>query len=229
MMRRFTILIALTIVAAPAQASLMETLFPSLKKRDYNPYETMTAPFASDEVKEKTAPQSPILTQEDLEKNIPRPADTIALDLPHTAPGAIERWVVTAVSDALSHDGSGRANFDANARDYFTAAGWSQFNAFLLDNGISKSVSDPSFIINSVVKEEPLLTADKPVQGRYMWFYDLKMLMSFLPKGTRNYESATASNYEISATAQLVRVSTQESARHDILINGWKGVLKQFK
>ena len=195
-----------------AKANFLEYLFPSLKK-EYDPYQTLRAPFAQ-EGEGKRA------TTEDFVRGL---EDNSPLNERHRTTEIIASWAMNAAPQVI---GIKAKNFDpnfSNLDDVMNDTAKRQFAQFLTDNKIMQGLQDRKFDINAFVKESPdqaksLDTLSKQydkdpietlnegvVSDRYRWAFRVPMVLSLLESGVSSYKNAAPENYIAVLTIQVGR------------------------
>lgn len=220
------LLLASLLFTTPAHADdgIWRTLFPSLFVDNYDPYKTMKAPFAEGA---QDAEEVKLQTLEDLEQNIPKAGEVVAITLPHTTTDDIKKWVVTAISDSLSFNAGQLQQEAKKSLEYFTKAGQQQYIDFLKESGIAQQLKSGQLRVNSVAKTEPLLISERTFDGRYRWLFEVPVIISYLDGSSETYENAIPVNKTTVLTVQVTRSLPAESLHHDVLIELWNGNVRK--
>lgn len=206
-----------SVVAAPAHAGWLEFFFPELKKKEYDPWKTMKAPFADpdavvDSVKEETG----------LGEN------SVPLEMPHRADAVITTWVEQNISDLLTYDA---ATYGAQYKEkakVFNKDGLQEYVKFLNSQNIVTSLKSGQYDVRSFVQDVPIIVNKGDVDGHYQWLYQIKVMVSFVKVGLKSYKDIKGSD-EISREFVLnVHVGRSESEVNDLglLLEGWDGKLQ---
>lgn len=200
----------------PAQAGIIEFLFPTLKKKEPNPGETLLAPFAD---AENNAEQS------QSEKVASLPENAIPLDKPHRVTSDITKWVETATAEVMNFTSQNYQNDLSAAQKLFDNGGNSQYTTFLRDKNIMKVLESGRYKVNSHVEDTPLLLNEGVVQGRYRWLYQIPVMITYIDRNASGYEDAKPINQKAQITLQVGRSKDAENA-DALLIERWSGKVK---
>ena len=220
MIARFALISVLAFCVAlplnPAQAGLLQFLFPSLRDRSSDPTETMQAPFAVDQ---NAAAQG--------EGQVVEPADLenqntlIALSLPHMADIDVAKWVTRVVSDSIMFEGDVAAKKQELAI-YFDAGGMSQYEAFLKAQKIDTVIASNRSDVMGFVNDEPLLLNKGAVNDRYRWLYEVPLTVSYIQRGVRDYKAVEAVTQNYKLQIQLGR-SGEAEKDSGLQLERWSG------
>lgn len=196
-----------------AQASALEFFFPSLKKKEENPYETLRAPFAEENGAADALDQLPI--------------NAIPLSEPHRITSEMADWVMGAVSDSMNLDGQGyRAMLEEN-KPSFDAAGYQQYLAFLQKNNVLKVLETGKFHVRSYVENTPLLLNEGAVNDHYRWLYQVPLVVSYIDKNAKGYRGVEPTNQRVTLNVQIGR-SVAAKNPQGVLIESWSGRVTAF-
>ncbi len=214
--------------------SIWRKLFPALApKETYNPYLTMKAPFADPEPEEEQKEiQNKKMTLEELEENLSRsmiaPSAVVPVNLPHLNNQAVKQWAVTAASDALTFPESNQKKLK-QMLIYFSPEAQKQYIGFLKRSGLDKILLDPKYTISAAVDSDPYLISSREVDGRYKWFLEIPVIVSFLDTNFDDYEDNQPENKRVNLKLQLVRATQDESDGAGLLIEIWSGAVQPIE
>ncbi len=217
-MTRTFLLLSLTICAslifpAQSQAGLLDFFFPSLKKEQYNPYETMRAPFAQQEGQDSAAFEI---------QNLPENA--IPLNRPHRSKTHIREWLVRAVSDAMTFENSSFEEALSKTAASFDKNGQAEYIKFLNEKNIERIIRSGKYNIRSFIKDTPILESEGEVNGTYHWLFSVPVMLSYMDKNMKSYENAEPVNQTINLIVQVGRIeTTAEKGGIGIVIERWEG------
>lgn len=208
--------------AAPAaQPTLMqkataffEDFFRRILKEEesVNPSGTLVAPFADESVKPLPKDQRYLAVTE---------ANKVAIDQPHRSDKELGEWLAQAMPQTLSFDA---ANFESRMAELalgFSPEGLEQFKAWIINSGILTAMQGNSLQLNGFVTEQPFLLNQGLVNGRYRWLFEVPVMISFMPRGTVQYnpQESTQSRHLL-ITLQLGRVE-DSILEHGVVIESW--------
>ena len=208
MMTRFALLLIAFAVCAPtpAHANIFEFLFPSLKKEEYNPYETLTAPFANDDASKQEREKTKIddLTQ------------------PHRTARELSTWLGMRASDLLTFKAD---TYKADLRAVepeLSTNGLSGYTQFLTQNSFMKVLDSGQYDITAIKQGEPLLLNEGRVKDSYKWLFEVPVMVSYIKRNTTDYKNVQPVNRNFKITLQLGR--TQDAPNdHNVLIETFSG------
>ncbi len=207
------LLLPLLAGASPARAGLLEFLFPSLRKEEYNPYKTLQAPFADNLDK---GPQK-------ADPNAGLPENIIPLKYPHRTTKEVGTIITTAVSEALTFEHQDYAQDLKKSAKYFNAEGAQQFQDFLQANKILDVLQNGQHYIRSFAVEDPLLLNQGAIADRYRWLYEVHVMVSYMDRGTKSYKTAPLPvNQNYIFTIQVGRIPAEVNGQ-TVLIERWSG------
>lgn len=219
-MTRFFLCLCLVFYAltlSPAQAGLIEFLFPSLKKQEEDPSQTLQAPFADKKAQSDHVPL----------KSGTLPENAIALDQPHRNTSQIMEWVINATAGALTFN---QTNTDelATKQASFATSGYTQYEQFLTTNNIKKVVESGQYTIRSYVNDSPLLLNEGAANGTYHWLYQVPVVISYMNRTNKDYKGGgTATNQKMMITVQVGRSATTED-KMGLVIETWAGKVEKI-
>ena len=215
MMSRVLLVAIICLFAVPAQAGLLEFLFPSLRDEGYNPSETLQAPFAEPEQ----------ATGE--EAKLSQPEDAIPLDQPHRASADISEWTVNTVSDLMMFEHVDYKKKLEETKRYFDQGGRGQYDAFLNDTKIIKVLESGKYEVRSYVSDAPLLLNEGAVSGSYRWLYEVPVMVSYLPRGSSTYKNLEPVNQSIVIRLQVGRSADAETDLR-LQVERWSGKARKM-
>lgn len=197
---------AFLLVSSPAQAGFWEFLFPGFKKPEYNPYETLTAPFANNETFEKER------EKEHLDD----------LSVPHRTAREISEWLGMYASDLLTFKANGYQAHIREMEPSFSNDGLAAYMEFLRGESILKVLENGQHDITTIKQGEPLLLNDGEIGGRYRWLYEIPVMISYIQSNTTDYKGVTPVNRRYTITLQVGRVQDAPN-EHNLLIETFTG------
>jgi len=204
-----------TIISAPAQArkSFLEGMMPFLYDRgDENippPSETLQAPFAYD-------PAKPV------QKEVGLPQNAIPLNQPHRGQDDISRWVVTAVSEALTFsEKEYRPKIEEAAEQFFIPAAARQYQSFLRDNKILGVLEGRRYRVQSFTQGRPALLNEGALQGQYRWLYEVPVMVSYMDRLNFDYRENSPINQKYTLMVQVGRQKGGGFDGEGIAIESW--------
>lgn len=219
---RFVIIGLLILLVLPAgqafAAKSFWDVFGSMfeeKPVEPDPSKTLQAPFAYD-------PNRKISAEEAL------PENSVPLDVSHRPAEEIGKWLMTAVSDAMSFEVTEDGSPPALKREYFTPAGLAKFQEFLTKTGIQKVIDSRKYHLRSFVRNTPLILNEGAAAGHYRWLFEVPLMVSYIPPGNFKYKSGDAVNQAITLTLQVTRVR-EGAGPEGVLIEIWNGKIEALE
>lgn len=197
---------AFLIAPSPAQAGFWDFLFPGFKKPEYNPYETLTAPFANNQT----------LEQEREKEHLDD------LSAPHRTAREISEWLGMYVSDLMTFKANGYQTQIRELEPSFSSDGLSAYMQFLRDESFLKVLENGQHDITTIKQGDPLLLNDGQIGGRYRWLYEIPVMVSYIQSNTTDYENVTPVNRQYTITLQVGRVQNAPND-HNLLIETFTG------
>lgn len=207
------IFLSFTIYPPQAQAGLMDLLFPSTKKKDPNPAETLRAPFADEDavIEEMDATGST--------KN------AMPLDQRHRTNGVMTLWIQQTVPTLLTYKTDGYNNEYKEKVALFSAGGLKEYNKFLQDLNYITTLKTGRYDITGVLQNYPVVINEGSVDGRYRWLYQMDVMITYMEVGTDPYAKdperrgqSITRNYTL--TTQIGR-SREAANDHGIFVETW--------
>ncbi|MBI2234374.1 MAG: DotI/IcmL family type IV secretion protein [Micavibrio aeruginosavorus] len=182
------------------------------EEKSVNPSGTLVAPFADESVKPLPKDQRYLAVTE---------TNKVAIDQPHRSDKELGDWLAQAMPQTLSFDA---ANFDARMAELtvgFSAEGMEQFKSWIINSGILTTMQGNGLQLNGFVTEQPFLLNQGLVNGRYRWLFEVPVMISFMPRGTVQYnpQESTQSRHLL-ITLQLGRVENS-ILEHGVVIESW--------
>ncbi|MCK5284345.1 MAG: DotI/IcmL family type IV secretion protein [Alphaproteobacteria bacterium] len=221
MKKKFLFFIAVSVLGFlfiapfPAQANLIEFFFPSLRKMEYDPSETLQAPFA-----DKKAQEAKPLAKGQL------PENALALNLPHRIDDDIGKWVITVISESLSFTEKNYHDDLKKTKTYFTTKGRNQYAKFLRNKSIIKVLESEKFYIRNFVEDTPFILNKGALDGSYHWLFEVPVVLSYMDRSMIDYKEFDSVNQKIVLTIQVGRFVDAEN-ESGVLIELWDGRLKK--
>lgn len=195
---------------AHAKKSFWDAMFGWMEKKPDagpDPAKTLQAPFAYDGAK-----------ADDEKKN----SSIVPLKHAHTNHAVVGKWLIEAVSEAMSYKVEDKVNIYEKNKMFFNENGLGQFRRFMLDNNIEKVVDSKRFNIRSFVKEDPLLLNSQSVDNRYRWLFEVPLMVSYMDSKDFDYKSDDPVNQHLVLTVQVGR-SDDADNELGVLIETWAG------
>lgn len=219
---RFSLLslVILSVVfAAPqpayAKKSFFEAMFGWLTPEadEPDPGETLKAPFSYE------TPKADNIVDDVTAKS----TNVVPLKHAHTTGAEIGKWLVTAVSDAMSYNVGDEPDISETNGKYFAQSGLAQYRDFLTKNNIQKVIESGRFNVRSFVKEDPLLLNSGSANDRFRWLYEVPIMVSYMDSKEFDYKKSDPVNQHIVLTIQVGRFanSGDDDNTFDVLIETW--------
>ena len=203
----------LTAAAAPAQASLWEFFFPSLRKYEADPSTTLQAPFSVDAEGNKI-----VIPDEDKKEDLAQP-HRIAADL--------GEWLGSIVAEAMTFESADYKDDMNKTAPYFTPEARALYLAFLEDKKVMKILESKRYHVRSIVEDTPLVLVEKPLDGRYRWLFEVPILVTYMPHELTDYKRGDATTQHMKLNIQVGRVPAAPD--HGVLIEQWEGTIEKTR
>ncbi len=201
-MIRFLVLSILVVFAAfPAQAGILEFLFPTLRNNGPQPSETLQAPFAD--------PQE--IKKEDADKPKAAPETSIPLEFPHRSGNAISAWAVMAVSESLMFDEKTYSETLKDTEKYFSSNGRAAYMKSLAALNVPEVAQSSKYALRSFVIKDPLLLNEGKVDDRFRWLYDVPVSLTTMERGVKTYDDAKPTTRDVRIRVQLGRTDRADN------------------
>lgn len=213
------VMVLAAIHAPPAHAkkSFFEAMFGWMddEPEGPDPAQTLVAPFAD-------APRKQPANAPQLQQDVANP---VPLKHANTTEGEIGKWLVTAVSDAMSYNAGQDGDVLKLNEKYFAQSGARQFQEFLVNNNIQKVLESGKYNIRSFVKEDPLLLNSGTANDRFRWLFEVPIMVSYMDSQSFNYKKNDPVNQHIVLTIQVGRFAKVDDPNNhfDVLIETWSG------
>ncbi len=205
---------------AYAKKTFFEGMFGwmSENRQAPDPADTLTAPFAY-----QGSGQSQVESLEDKQQNI------VPLKHAHTTSGEIGKWLMGAVSNAMSYSLGDNTDVSVTKQQLFSQGGIRQFKDFLSQNNIQKVMDSGQYSIRSFVSAQPLLLNSQSAANRYRWLFEVPVMMSYMKGADFNYKEAQPINQQLVLIIQVGRYDQIDDPEniHGVLIETW--ALKEAK
>ncbi len=120
-------------------------------------------------------------------------------DQPNQLPDTIIRFASKAATLAYTFDYVNYNKEIGQARDYFTADGWNDFQASMTDT--LRDIVQKQLFVYSVVRDTPVIENQAQVYGRYTWRVQIPFLVTY-----QSSDRSESKNYMVSVT--IVQVPT---------------------
>lgn len=209
----------------------LEAMFPEMfvDEEEIQALETQTAPFAD------ARPLEAIGDAGIGVEYTPLGTERVSVDmnLPHLHEGAINKWVMQAVAEALTFAPTDDAAYAAHQeilKEFMSVNGINEYNKFLRRIKAVELMRSNNYELKTFIDGIPQLRTSGVVGNVYRWVYDVPLIMTFLPVGAQDYREMTSNQGDQFLTekvfirVQLGRVA--EGGREGIVIETWD-VLKK--
>ncbi len=213
----FWLILFLVFLPPVAHAGFWDFLFPSLRE-EYDPYETLQAPFAYD-------PNAPKATEEDFQRGL---ADNSPLDIRHRNTSIISSWVMKVVPQAISLNATNYNEGIAQLDEFLNATAKAQYLKFINETGLMKAVQSGAYDIRAFVEDTPELLNEGVVNGRYRWAFQVKMVTSIVDSNAKDYRNVVPDNRLITLTIQVGRTPDVDN-EHGVIIERWEGTMENYE
>lgn len=192
---------------SPARAdSLWEFFFPSLKQNKPDPSETLQAEFADD---------NQVIKSQHVDDGLGE--NSTPLNLRHRPSADIAQWVQDVLPDLMSYSSDNYKeeyktkvlNLDKSAK--------SEYLKFLKEKNYLKTLESGRYDIKAFVQEIPIILNEGEVEGRYRWLYKVKMMVTYVTKGAKDYkkvQDSEAISQTMYVTVQVGRVKTKDLPKY---------------
>lgn len=157
----------------------------------------------------------------------------VEMDLPHLHEGAVNKWVMQSVAEALTFQVNDTVAYEEHKKsltEFMSANGLKEYNAFLNRIRAEDLMRSNDLELKTFVDGVPLMRTSGAVGGVYRWVYDVPLIMTFLPLGASDYREVTSNKGDSFLTENLsVRVQigrVKQGGREGIIIETWD-VLKK--
>lgn len=208
----FLIFTGITAFPQPARAGWLTFFFPSLRETDEaDPAVTLQAPFAPKSSKDAAMPDAKIGSA---------PENLVPLEKPHTSSAHIAAWLIDASSELMSFAGPGYAADFAQHTHYFSSEGLQQYQAWLAQKNMLKTLDSGQYKIQTVVQSTPALLNEGAVDGRYRWLYEVPVMISYMPRGITTYKNASPVTRTMKLLLQVGRMESANAAQA-VYIERW--------
>ncbi len=208
----------------PAHAGIIDFFFPSLKKKEVDPSDTLRAPFMELQAQEEGAP--PPERPADFNLGLLRDAaNAVPLESAHRKDEEIAQWLVVAVSDSLAFDPQGAEAQLAENDVYFSEGGKADYLKFLQESEILRAVQSGRYQIRNFVQDDPLMLNKGAVSGRYRWLFEVPVMLSYIDSSATTYEKVEPVNQILDIKIQVGRVP-EKRGENNILIERWSGTVQ---
>jgi hypothetical protein len=177
----------------------MDFFFPWLKDERQDPSRTLQAPFMPKNSPDQAAPTQPVQPNS-------LPNNAVPLHLPHRSTTQVAQWAGMAASDALSIESMDLTAHIAAMRTTFNPPAITGYQVFLNQSGIAQALSGGRYDLHSVLEDAPILLNEGAVNGVYHWLFEARVMLTYLPRGTRDYSSAKPVNQNVRIVFEIVRV-----------------------
>lgn len=208
--RVLSVIVLCAMIAQPAQASILNLLFPSIQPKAPGPEETLEAPFTDIPLEqlEQTTLGSLYYDLDGAE----------SLSVSHRIAVDIGDWLNNAVVEALSLEPG--APYDAEA--HFAPFGQQQYEQFLQESNINQALETNRYRMSSYIEGEPLLLNQGNIEGRYRWLFRVPAVFSFIERRAEGYQGVKAINQRAVLEVQVGRAE-DAGGDHNVWIERWSG------
>lgn len=199
----------LFLAASPAQAAgILEFFIPALREAEEDPRVTLKAPFYDGDTE-----------NEAVEKAVNFSA--VPLDQPHVLDKEISEWLMQSVSEIMTFEQDDYQKDIAETEGYFNESGEQLFTAFLQQQNIQNVLESRRYFVRAFVQSTPKLLNEGAIDGVYRWLYEVPVMVTFMPRGMRDYKKQDAINQNMVFTIQVVRDLQKDGL--GIAIERWDG------
>lgn len=108
-----------------------------------------------------------------------RKMQMVGLALPNMGKTAMSLWVSQAATQIMTFGFNDIDQRFELSQHNFTADGWKSFQKAMVDSGLVGNILKTQQILTSVPQGEPELTWEGLDKGKYRWFFNMKMLITF--------------------------------------------------
>lgn len=181
------------------------------KVEDPDPSDRMIAPFEPDTV--PLNPSERVLN--------PLPVNAASLEKPHRSAADLASWLQMAIPETLSFNSeSYKEHLNVLGRG-FSAAALTEYNTWVTATGILEALQGNAMQLNGFVTDTPFLLNEGVVAGRYRWLFEIPVMVSFVPRDTKDYRGKTnVETRRLIITLQLGRVMVS-SLPDNVMIETW--------
>lgn len=201
----------LTGAPAPAQASIWEFFFPSLRQYEEDPSTTLQAPFAVDEQGDKI-----VVPDEEKKED---------LSVSHRLTANLGEWLGPVVAQAMTFESANYQDDLKETEPYFTPSARAAYLKFLQDKKVIKILESNRFYVRSIVEDTPVVLVEKPLDGRYRWLYEVPVLVTYMPYDLKDYKQGDATTQHMKLNIQIGR--HEVAPEHGVLIEQWDGTIEK--
>ena len=181
-------------------------------EKEVDPTGTLVAPFAEPTLKP--------LSKEERYKAV-TDTNNVALDQPHRSDKELGEWLMQAMAQTLSFDATNFNEQLSLLANGFSPAGLEQYKAWAFDSGIMAALEANGLQLNGFVTDMPFLLNQGAIGGRFRWLYEVPVMVSFVPRGTKkNIPGETAQSNRLLITLQLGR-KENSILEHGVQIESW--------
>lgn len=111
------------------------------------------------------------------------------------------------VAEALSFDKSNFVYNSGQMQQYFTPAGFQQYQQFLTSTSFEPTLRQSDLQSGAFTEQEPLELSSGVYGGTYKWLFEVPVTISFIPRQMETYRSDTPpQNRRVLLRAQFTRV-----------------------
>lgn len=182
------------------------------KTGEPDPTGTLIAPFEPD-TKPFTNPAERVLN--------PLPVNAGSLERAHRSSSDLAAWLQQAIPETLSFNTDTYQSHLNTLGRGFSAAALAEYNTWVTATGILESLTNNSMQLNGFVTDTPFLLNEGVVAGRYRWLFEIPVMVSFVPRDTRDYRGKNnVDTRRLIITLQLGRV-VMSSLPDNVMIETW--------
>lgn len=155
-------------------------------------------------------------------KILPEEDTYVSIDEPHRTNKELQGWISTVVSESLFFDADDYEEIQKRIDRYYSEAGMKQYQRFLTETEIIKSLRNNNYRLSVFLEEQPLLLNAANMQGIYRWLYQAPITVTFLPRNVYNLQGASEDmvNRRLSLKVQIKRVELPDDP-NAIQIESW--------
>lgn len=213
------------LVATPAPVradSWLDFFFPSLKKKEPDPADTLQAPFADPDA---------VVLDPDQAGSEGLPDNNTPLQMRHRPSADIAKWLETQIPDLFSYDSKNYKEQYKEKIKNLDTAGKAEYLKFLQDNNFLKTLDTGRYDVKTFIEDVPIVVNEGPVEGSYRWLFQLDVMVTYVQSGadyTKGLKDDQIINQKMNIFVQVGRVKGAKN-EHGVLIETISGKLVKNK
>ncbi len=152
-------------------------------------------------------------------QNGPGEAD---LTRPHRTSTELQNWVSLAVSEGLMLDARNYTRQVAAVRGHYSADGYEDFQTYLTEADLQKTLEASDLRVSMIVEQPPLLLNEGVVGDSYRWLFQMPVTVSYTPRLANEYRPGdTANARKLTIRVQIGRYQTSAEDEHGLKIESF--------